>query len=94
MREMGCSRSEFVRWLPGATRQAELHSSRHGEQERHRIITPGGTVVISTEAMAPRQIALMTLPVLRVIFDFVDMDAQAQADFMRYFDLYTRRGGG
>ncbi|NMM28013.1 MAG: hypothetical protein HHJ12_12185 [Glaciimonas sp.] len=94
VREMGCSRSEFMRWLPGATRQAVLHSSRHGEQDLHRIVTPGGTVVITTVIMAPRRIALMTLPVLQVIFHFIDMEAPAQADFMHYFDLYTRRGGG
>ena len=94
VRDMGCSRSEFMRWLPGATRQAALHSSRHGEQDKHRIVTPGGTVVITTEAMVPRRIALMRLPVLHVTFHFIDMDARAQAYFMRYFDLYTRRGGG
>lgn len=94
VREMGCSRSEFLRWLPGAAGPALLHGSRHGEQERHRVVTPGGTVLITTAPMAPRRIGLLTLPVLRVVFQFIDMDAPAQADFMRHFDLYTRRGGG
>jgi hypothetical protein len=89
-REMGCTREEFLRWLPGATRHApmQLHADK--------VVVHAGavTVEISFTQAPPRRIALVSMPVLKVSFRFSGAGASAYRDFMAYFDLYTKRGGG
>ena len=89
-REMGCTREEFVGWLPQATRHAPL------EIYRDRAVVRAGamTVEIAFAAAPPRRIALLSLPVLLVSFRITGADADACREFIRYFDLCTRRGGG
>ena len=94
VRQMGCTRTEFARWLPGAARNAEIHSVEQGDEVVHHINTAGGSLIITTRALPPRRIALMCLPVLQIRIHFVNMGEAMGADFMHYFDLYTRRGGG
>ena len=89
-REMGCTRIEFERWLPGATRHATIES----DGATHRIRVDGGMVEIELTQLAPRRIASIALPVLSVRFRFIDLDDQAREAFLDYFDFYTRRGGG
>lgn len=94
VREMGSTQSEFERWLPGATRNATIHSRQQGAAVEHRIDATGGTLSITTAQLAPRRIGLLRMPVLQVGFHFIDMDDAMRAEFLHYFDLYTRRGGG
>lgn len=94
VRQMGCTQSEFAHWLPGATRNAAIHSRQQGAAVEHRITSAGGTLSITTTQLAPRRIGLLRMPVLQVDFHFIDMDDAARAEFLHYFDLYTRRGGG
>jgi hypothetical protein len=89
-REMGCTREDFLRWLPGAARHAPL--VRCGEL--YRVLLDDGAVEISLGELPPRHIASITLPVLTVQFRFIGMNASARAAFLEYFDHYTRRGGG
>lgn len=89
-REMGCSVAEFERWLPGATRHAPIERSGM----MHRVQLEEGSVEIVLEEQPCRRIALMVIPVLRVTFRFHELDAPQRAAFLRYFDHYTRRGGG
>lgn len=89
-REMGCTRVEFLRWLPGASRHAPIVA----RGDIYLVGSEQGTVEISIAELPPRRIASITLPVLAVRFRFIGMDAQAQAAFLDYFDHYTRRGGG
>jgi hypothetical protein len=89
-REMGCSVAEFERWLPGATRQAPIESTA----TTHRVSVGAGTVEILLQELPPRRIALMVVPVLSVTFRFHDMDETERGAFLKYFDHYTRRGGG
>jgi hypothetical protein len=93
-REMGCTMQEFLRWLPGATRNAPLVSQIHGECADHSVTVPGGVVQISLQVRPARRIAAMALPVLLVTFRFIDLDAVQRAEFLTHFDNYTRRGGG
>jgi hypothetical protein len=89
-REMGCPRQEFLGWLPGATRGAPY-------QVDDELITvrPGaGEVQIRIVEAAPRHLGLLSLPVLRVSMRFLGLPAAARAEFLRQFDLFTRRGGG
>lgn len=89
-REMGCTRAEFMAWLPGATRQAPLQI----EGGVVTVITHGGSVQISLEEKPPRRIMPIALPVLGVTFCFCGLDDLTRDDFLTHFDLYTRRGGG
>ncbi len=89
-REMGCTREEFLRWLPGATRGAPCRE----EGDELAFAVGAGEVRISARELPPRRIALVALPVLAVRFRFVGLDAAARERFLAWFDLYTRRGGG
>lgn len=94
VREMGCTMTEFARWLPGATRNAPLTTESDGDGLRHRLDIDGGIVEIDLQPQPPRRIALLALPVLRVTFRFIDLDAARRLAFLTHFDHYTRRGGG
>lgn len=87
---MGCTREEFIRWLPGATRHARMQISAD-----EAVVHAGAvTVAISFIQAPPRRIALISMPVLKVTFRFSGADASAYREFIAYFDLYTSRGGG
>ncbi len=87
---MGCTRAEFMGWLPGATRQASFQV----DGDKVTVITHGGRVQISLEEKPPRRMGPVALPVLGITFCFRGLDELARDDFLAYFDLYTRRGGG
>lgn len=89
-REMGCTRAEFERWLPGATRYARIESSG----ATHRVYVADGIVEISLIELAPRRIASIVVPVLSVSFRFIDINPEGRDAFLDFFDRYTRRGGG
>jgi hypothetical protein len=89
-REMGCTREEFVRWLPGATRHAVMQINA----DKAVVHAGEATVEISFTPAPPRKIALVSMPVLKVSFRFSGARASAYREFMAYFDLYTKRGGG
>jgi len=89
-REMGCTREEFVRWLPGATRHVPMQLTADTA-----VVRAGeATIEISFTQAPPRRIALISMPVLKVSFRFSGAGARAYNEFMAYFDLYTKRGGG
>jgi hypothetical protein len=89
-REMGCTRAELARWLTGATGGAP--ASVEGEEVT--LAVGGGRVEISLREEAPRRLALLSIPVLRVRFRFIGLGEEAREDFLARFDAYTRRGGG
>jgi hypothetical protein len=89
-REMGCTREEFLRWLPGASRHAPIVMMG----DVWRVLSEHGPVEVRIADLPARQIASITLPVLEVRFRFIGMGAEARAAFLDYFDHYTRRGGG
>ena len=89
-REMGCTREEFLRWLPGATRHAPMQISA----DKAVVHAGDATVEISFIQAPPRSIALVSMPVLQVSFRFSGAGTSAYCEFMAYFDLYTSRGGG
>ena len=89
-REMGCVEAELRRWLPGAARGREVSLSATAAE----VTIDDGRLALRWQTLAPRQIALVRLPRLRVEFEFADVSEAARQAFMRYFDLYTQRGGG
>jgi hypothetical protein len=89
-REMGCSRAEFMRWLPGAAGHAGATVGADGLT----LSLGGGQVRIELQERPERRIARVVLPVLAVRFRFLGLEAAARERFLARFDAYTRRGGG
>lgn len=89
-REMGCSEREWLHWLPGAVRGREIELTAG----RARVAIDGGALDLAWKALAPRRVALMSLPRLAVQFRFSGLSEDERFAFMRYFDLYMQRGGG
>ena len=89
-REMGCTEVEWLSWLPGAVGDHPLTI----DVRRATVDIGAGHLQLRWQALSPRQIALARLPRLAVEFRFDDLDEAARWRFMRYFDLYTQRGGG
>jgi hypothetical protein len=87
---MGCTRREFLAWLPGAVNGARFDV----DGDVIRVHCEAGQVLIRIAQTADRKLGLLLLPVLRVSIEFVDLDAPARQAFLRHFDLFTRRGGG
>jgi hypothetical protein len=85
-REMSCTREEFVRWLPGATRHAPMRLNA----DKAVVHAGEATVEISFTQAPPRRIALVSMPVLKVSFRFSGAGASAYREFITYFDLYKR----
>ena len=89
-REKGCTEQELRRWLPGASKQGVTRWRERGAD----IALDHGTVTLDWCTLEPRRIALITLPRLQVRFAARGVKAAAWQCFMRFFDLYTQRGGG
>ena len=90
-REMGCTVADLLRWLPGAAGAAQVQVTG----DSARIAPVGqGALQLDWQVLPPRRIALMAMPVLQVRFRFDGASEPARASFMRWFDLYTQRGGG
>jgi hypothetical protein len=70
----------------------------------HALALPGpGRAVVDIGAgrlelgwtmLPPRRLGIVQLPRMTVRYRFDGVDAPARNEFMRYFDLYTQRGGG
>ena len=89
-REMGCTEVELATWLPDAVGGLGIEWG----DRRAQVRVEGGSVSIAWEPQSPRRIAALALPRLQVRIEARDVDAIAWQAFMRYFDLYTQRGGG
>ena len=87
---MGCTREEFIRWLPGATRDPQLRI----DADQASIQADQGTIEISFAQGSARIVGLISIPVLNVTFRFSRVGSAVRREFMAYFDLYTKRGGG
>lgn len=89
-RDMGCTETEWLAWLPAA--MGDCPWQRSGSTAVATIGT--GTLHLRWQVMPPRVIALMRMPVLRVNFVLEGLDADQRYAFMKRFDLYMQRGGG
>ena len=90
-REQGFTERDWLRCLPGAVRDCTIDLSQPGLA---RVQIGSGQLLLRWQVMAPRQIAMMRMPRLVVHYQFDGVDDDDRARFMRYFDLYTMRGGG
>jgi hypothetical protein len=89
-REMGCTAAELLQWLPGAVQGRAIELGA----EQAKVPIDAGQLMLAWQPLPPRQIALMRIPRLAVSFRFSGIDEATRQSFMRYFDLYTQRGGG
>ena len=90
-REQGFTERDWLRCLPGAVRDCTIDLSEPGLA---RVQIGSGQLLLRWQVMGPRQIAMMRMPRLVVHYQFYGVDDDDRARFMRYFDLYTMRGGG
>ena len=89
-REMGCTEAELLRWLPGAVNGRALTLLPRSAE----VTIGSGRLTLAWSELLPRRIALMSMPRLAIVFRFEGVDEGERQAFMRYFDLYTQRGGG
>lgn len=89
-REMACTQSEWLRWLPAAIGPHPWTS----EADTAHVQIGDGVLHLRWRPDQPRVIALVRLPRLHVSFRFEGVAAEERAAFMRRFDLYLQRGGG
>ena len=90
-REQGFSAADWQRCLPGAARDNPLDLSQPGVAV---VQIGGGTLRLSWQVLPPRLIGLATFVRLAVQYRFDGVPDEQRQVFMRYFDLYTQRGGG
>ncbi len=89
-REMGCTEAELLMWLPGAVNGRALTLLPSSAE----IAIDGGRLELAWRELPPRRIALLRMPRLAIAFHFEGVGEAPRQAFMRYFDLYTQRGGG
>ena len=89
-REMGCTETEWLGWLPAAMGEVAWQL----EPGRARASVAQGKLEIQWQAGPPRRIALISMPRLLVSFRFEGLDDAQRYTFMKRFDLYMQRGGG
>ena len=90
-REQGFTETDWLACLTGAVRGHAL-----------RLVGPGlanvqigsGSLHLAWQVLPPRQIALLRMPVLATHYRFDGVPGAQRQAFMKYFDLYTQRGGG
>ncbi len=90
-REQGFTEADWLSCLPGAVRGRPLDLSTPGQA---RVQIDSGSLTLRWRVLAPRQIALMRMPRLATDYVFEGVGDAERHDFMKYFDLYTQRGGG
>ena len=90
-REQSVSEADWLRCLPGAVRTHALALPSPGRA----VVNIGtGRLEIGWTMLPPRRLGIVQLPRMAVRYRFDGVDVQARDEFMRYFDLYTQRGGG
>lgn len=91
-RVLGCEARELLAWLPVALQNASTRVEPAAQQAIAHW--PQGSLTLAWEVLAPRRIALLQIPQLRVTFRYVGLDENRRRDIQRRFDLATQRGGG
>ncbi len=90
-REQGFTEADWLTCLPGAVRGCPLAITGPG---RATVQIGAGTLHLAWQVMPPRRIALVRMPVLATHYRFDGVAEAERQAFMKFFDLYTQRGGG
>ena len=89
-RDMGCTETEWMGWLPAAL--GDHPWVREGSSLQAGI--GPGSLRIAWATAPPRVIGLFRIPRLQVQFVFSGLPDSQRHAFMKRFDLYMQRGGG
>jgi hypothetical protein len=90
---MGCTKDEFITWLPAASNFRSFQIEARGPTSI--IHFSQDALLIEITQKESRKIALLEIPVLEVVFKFKKTWTPASIDqFMARFKQYTQRGGG
>lgn len=90
---MGCTRDEFIAWLPAASNFRSFQINR--DRSKTTILFPSDAFFIEIVPKERRKMALLEIPVLEVVFKFEKTWTTELIDqFMGRFKQYTQRGGG
>lgn len=89
-REVGCTETEWLRWLPAAV--GDNHWKLQTQSAGVRI--GDGALGLKWQVGEPRTIGLVQIPRLLVSFRFAGLTDTERYTFMKRFDLYMQRGGG
>ncbi|MCF6191074.1 MAG: hypothetical protein L3J51_11385 [Cocleimonas sp.] len=94
--EMGYTPKEFKKTLQGLFITQTSYACEELSHRYWQITVEGEPTLvdIKIEEAPPRIIALLTLPVLNVWFDFKESNEEQQADFIKTFFKYFHKGGG
>ena len=95
--QMGYTLPEFARTLGGHLTSAPLPWRLEILGERRWKIShieKPFDMQIDAEVLQPRRIALLELPVLKVIFTPLDCNAETEAKFFDNFFKHFQKGGG
>ncbi len=89
-REMGMTHRDFFRTFPAVARGAPWR------QDGNKVVLgePDKQVSILMGPESERRIALLTIPTVKLRFEFEGFDDAEAGSFMARFDLAFRRGGG
>ena len=90
-RDQAFSEADWLRCLPGAVRDHAIELPAPG---RALVLIGAGTLELQWTMLPPRRLGIVQLPRMAVRYHFDGVDDAARNEFMRYFDLYTQRGGG
>lgn len=89
-REMGFTREEFFRLLPNALNDLPRQLDDAGVS----VEMNAGSVRIDVGEQQFRHIASISMPYVKVDFEFSNVTEADRIEFLRYFDLRYQRGGG
>ncbi len=90
-REQGFTEADWLACLPGAVAGRPLAIDAAG---RATVQIGSGHLHLAWRVLPPRRIALMRMPVLATHYRFDGVPEADRQAFMKFFDLYTQRGGG
>ena len=89
-REVGATRAEFLRALALAHPEGVETSG----SDRYRIVSGDVVLEISLSEAPPRRIALMVIPVLKVVYEFLQGSSADCEALLAKLDRAMQRGGG
>ncbi len=90
---MGCTKDEFIAWLPAASNFRSFQINVNGSTTKIHFSSDAFSIELTPKES--RRIALLEIPVLEVVFKFEKTWTTELIDqFMVRFKQYTQRGGG
>lgn len=90
---MGCTKDEFIAWLPAACHFRSFQIDVNGSTTSIDFSSDAFSIELTPKES--RKIALLEIPVLEVVFKFEKTWTTELIDqFMGRFKQYTQRGGG